>query len=144
MKKYNLGFISDTDVFQHVKDTVEKYRFVIDLKTFNKNIVDPIKMTFDAKVYGKSIEDVVEAEVLRQLDKSNTNHIGYFHQNIFNFIGNGWSVPKQGFDVVHLDHKVYAEIENKHNTMNSASSQKNLHQHAKYVVTQCESNVLFG
>lgn len=124
MNSYNLGFISDADIFQHVKNTVEKYRFVIDLKTFNKNIIDPVKLTFDAKIYGKTVDEVVEAEVLRQLDKSNNNHIGYFHQNIFNFIGRGWSVPKQGFDVAHLDDEVYVEIKNKHNTMNSASSQK--------------------
>lgn len=124
MNTYNLGFISDVDIFQHVKNTVEKYRFVINLKAFNKNMIDPIKLTFDAKIYGKTIDEVIEAEVLRQLDKSNTNHIGYFHQNIFNFIGSGWSVPKEGFDVVHLENQIYAEIKNKHNTMNSASSQK--------------------
>ena len=124
MNSYNLGFISDADIFQHVKDTVEKYRFVIDLKAFNNHIIAPLKLTFDAKIYGKTIAEVVEAEVLRQLDKSNTNHIGYFHQNIFNFIGGGWSVPTEGFDVVHLERQVYAEIKNKHNTMNSASSQK--------------------
>ena len=32
MKKYNLGFISDEDLFKHVKETVEKYRFKVDLK----------------------------------------------------------------------------------------------------------------
>ena len=48
MKKYNLGFISDEDLFHHVKETVEKYRFKIDLKKFNKNLIDPIKLTFTA------------------------------------------------------------------------------------------------
>lgn len=42
MQKYNLGFISDDDLFAHVKETVEKYRFKIDLKKFNKNLIDPI------------------------------------------------------------------------------------------------------
>jgi len=51
MSKYNLGFISDEDLFNHVKETVEKYRFKIDLKKFNKNLIDPIKLTFDSKVY---------------------------------------------------------------------------------------------
>ncbi len=72
MNNYNLSFISNTDLFKHVQETVEKYRFTIDLAEFNKNIIDPIKLTFDAKVYDKSIEEVVEAEILRQLDKSNT------------------------------------------------------------------------
>ena len=32
VRRYNLGFISNKDLFDHVKDTVEKYRFKIDLK----------------------------------------------------------------------------------------------------------------
>lgn len=143
MATYNLGFISDSDLFNHVKETVEKYRFTIDLAEFNKNIIDPIKLTFDEKVYNKDIKDVIEFEVLRQFDKSNTNHIGYFHQNIFKYIGADWSVPQKGFDVVkeinvkkekrdkedilqiwNESEKIYVEMKNKHNTMNSSSSQK--------------------
>lgn len=124
MKKYNLGFISDNDIFQHVHDTVKSYLFDINLKKFNKNLIDPIKLTFDSKVYRKDIKDILESEVIRQLDKSNTNHIGYFHQNIFNFIGNGWSVPKQGYDIINEAEHIYVEMKNKHNTMNSSSSQK--------------------
>ncbi len=124
MNNYNLAFISDTDLFNHVQKTVEKYRFTIDLAEFNKNIIDPIKLTFDAKVYDKSVQEVVESEILRQLDKSNTNHIGYFHQNIFKYFGNGWRVPDTGFDVVNDEQKIYVEMKNKHNTMNSSSAQK--------------------
>jgi len=124
MRKYNLGFISDDNLFTHVKETVEKYRFKIDLKKFNKNLIDPIKLTFDSKIYGKSIEEIIESEIIRQMDKSNTNHIGYFHQNIFKYIDSSWSVPKQGFDLINEDEKIYVELKNKHNTMNSASSQK--------------------
>jgi len=124
MRNYGLGFISDVDLYMHTKDTVKKYRFKINLRDFNKNLVDPIKLTFDSKVYGKGISDIVEREVARQLDKSNTNHIGYFHQNIFNYIGSGWSVPDKGYDVVHKSDKYFVEMKNKHNTMNSSSSQK--------------------
>lgn len=124
MHSYNLGFISDQDLFSHVQETVKKYRFVIDLKEFNKNLVDPIKFTFDAHVYGKTIAQVVESEVLRQLDKSNNNHIGYFHQNIFRYVGDGWIVPKEGYDVENVKRKIFVEMKNKHNTMNSSSSQK--------------------
>jgi len=124
MKKYNLGFISDEDLFNHVKETVEKYRFKIDLKKFNKNLIDPIKLTFDSKVYDKSIEDIIESEIIRQMDKSNTNHIGYFHQNIFKYIHSSWVVPKEGFDLINEEEKIYVEMKNKHNTMNSSSSQK--------------------
>lgn len=124
MQNYNLDFISDEDLFRHVKETVEKYRFSIDLKKFNKNLIDPIKLTFDSKVYGKTLEETIELEIIRQMDKSNTNHIGYFHQNIFKYIDGNWSVPKQGFDLVNEVDKIYVEMKNKHNTMNSSSAQK--------------------
>jgi len=124
MKNYNLSFISDEDLFYHVKETVEKYRFKIDLKKFNKNLIDPIKLTFDSKIYAKSIEEIIESEIIRQMDKSNTNHIGYFHQNIFKYMNSSWVVPKEGFDLINEEEKIYVEMKNKHNTMNSSSSQK--------------------
>jgi len=124
VQRYNLGFISDEDLFRHVKDTVEKYRFKIDLKKFNKNLIDPIKLTFDSKVYSKSLKETIESEIIRQMDKSNTNHIGYFHQNIFKYIDSDWEVPKKGFDLINKKLKIYVEMKNKHNTMNSSSSQK--------------------
>ena len=123
-KNYNLGFISDENIYEHVKLTVESYRREITLLQFNDNIVDPIKLTFDSKVYGKTIRQAIEDECFRQIDKSNSNSIGYFHQNLFRFAGNGWVVPKQGFDVENDKLHIYAELKNKHNTMNSASSQK--------------------
>ena len=124
MRNYDLGFIDNTELYDHVKETVQKYRFQIDLKSFNKNLVDPIKLTFDSKVYRKSIKEVIETEIIRQMDKSNTNHIGYFHQNIFRYIGTGWSVPDSGYDVINPSMNYYVEMKNKHNTMNSSSSQK--------------------
>jgi len=124
MSRYGLGFITDEHLFTHVKETVEKYRFNIDLKTFNKNLIDPIKLTFDSKIYGKTLEETIELEIIRQMDKSNTNHIGYFHQNIFKYIDGEWTVPSQGFDLVNENQKIYVEVKNKHNTMNSSSAQK--------------------
>lgn len=124
MKSYNLGFISDEAIYQHVKKTVESYRREITLGQFNENIVDPIKLTFDSKVYRKTIDQAIADECFRQIDKSNSNRIGYFHQNIFKYAGNGWVVPKEGFDVENNDLHIFVELKNKHNTMNSASSQK--------------------
>lgn len=124
MKDYQLGFISNADIFNHVKETVALYRTFIDLKSFNENIVDPIKLTFDAKVYGKTFEEIIESECIQQIDKTNSNRIGYFHQNLFKYAGNGWNVPIAGFDVINDELHIYAELKNKHNTMNSASSQK--------------------
>ena len=124
MRNYDLGFISNENIYNHVKETVQKYRFDINLTDFNKNLLDPIKLTFDSKVYQKEIAFVIESEVLRQIDKSNTNHIGYFHQNIFRYLGNGWEVPTQGYDVVNTELMYFVEMKNKHNTMNSSAAQK--------------------
>jgi hypothetical protein len=123
-KSYNLGFISDADFYEHVKNTIKAYRFVIDLELFNKNIVDPIKLTFDHYIYEKSLEDVIEQECLRQIDKSNNNQIGYFHQNIFKYLSPDWVVPLKGDDIYNKKLKIHCEMKNKHNTMNASSSQK--------------------
>ena len=126
MGKYNLGFISDEDLFAHVRATVMQYRRSINLKEFNQNIVDPIKLTFDAKIYGQTMQQTIESECIRQIDKTNNNRIGYFHQYLFRYAGQGWEVPangdKGGFDVVNESRHIYVEMKNKHNTMNAASS----------------------
>lgn len=75
MHEYNLGFISDKDIYAHVKHTIEAYRREITLKDFNESIVDPIKLTFDSKVYGKTIEQSIADECFRQIDKSNGNNM---------------------------------------------------------------------
>jgi len=121
---YGLEFIKSSDLFNHVQNTVLDYSFDMDLKKFNSNLIDPIKLTFDSIVYGQSFENTIENEVLRQLDKSNSNLIGYFHQNIFNYIGKDWVIPDKGFDIESPSKKIFVEMKNKHNTMNSSSSAK--------------------
>lgn len=138
----NLAFISEEDFTNHIKATIEKYGEKLesfDLRRFNKNIIDPIKLIFDKTVYQSSWEEIVSNEIFRQRDKSNNNDIGYFHQRIFNYIDKchvpdngkegGWDVIYENADGVFLPdgsvvHKVYVEMKNKHNTMNSASAGK--------------------
>lgn len=126
---WDIEFISREDFKTHVSNTIKIYDETlksIDLHNFNNNIIDPIKLTFDSKVYNKSIEEVIDNELLRQRDKTNTNAIGYFHQNMFKYISN-CEVPSVGFDVIYTREdgsKVYVEMKNKHNTMNSSASQK--------------------
>lgn len=64
MTKYNLSFIDDKKLYEHVKTTVLKYRFNINLNEFNKNIIDPIKLTFDSGVYNHGIEKTIENELM--------------------------------------------------------------------------------
>ena len=127
--EYIITFINQSDFEKHVAKTIASYNETlksIGLSKFNSNIIDPIKLTFDKALFKKSIEEIIELEIHRQRDKSNTNAIGYFHQYIFKYISN-CEVPQHGFDVIVTQGdgtKIYVEMKNKHNTMNSSSSQK--------------------
>lgn len=121
-----LTYINDKDLENHIKQTLDIYRDTlkkIDLAKFNDNIVDPIKLTFDSIVYDKKLKTILNEEIARQRDKTNTNAIGYFHQNIFRYIKN-CSVPAHGFDIIfdNGSNKYYVELKNKHNTMNKGGA----------------------
>lgn len=126
---YIISFINQADFENHVAKTIASYNETlksINLSKFNKNIIDPIKLTFDRSLFRKSIEEIIELEIHRQRDKSNTNAIGYFHQHMFKYIAN-CEVPAHGFDIIVTQKdgtKIYVEMKNKHNTMNSSSEQK--------------------
>lgn len=135
---WNLDFISEEDFKAHVRATIMKYGEKLesyDLKKFNSNLIDPIKLIFDKSVYRTSWEEIVNNEIFRQRDKSNNNDIGYFHQNIFAYF-KGCEVPQAGWDVIYKNsegipmpdgdvvHTLYVEMKNKHNTMNSSASAK--------------------
>ena len=123
---WNLNFITRENLKEHIKNTISTYERTldgIDLNKFNSNIIDPIKMIFDSKVYRKDFEEVIKDELVRQRDKTNSNAIGYFHQNMFRYIKN-CEVPKEGFDVIFTRNdgkKIYVEMKNKHNTMNKSA-----------------------
>lgn len=139
---WKLNFISEEDFTQHVRATIEKYGEKLesfDVRRFNKNIIDPIKLIFDKTVYRSTWNEIVSNEIFRQRDKANNNDIGYFHQRIFQYIKDchvpengkegGWDVIYQKKDGVALPdgdvvHRIYVEMKNKHNTMNSASAGK--------------------
>lgn len=135
---WELDFISEQDFKRHVQNTIKNYGEKLapyDLKRFNSNNVDPIKLIFDKTVYQYSWEEIIKNEIFRQRDKSNNNDIGYFHQRIFQYI-KGCTVPQAGWDVIFTPENgievpecgkvrtIYVEMKNKHNTMNSASSAK--------------------
>lgn len=127
-KNYKLDFIEQYDFENHVIATLREYRETlkaIDLKKFNSNLIDPIKLLFDKNVFNKSFEEIIKLEIHRQRDKSNSNIIGYFHQNMFRYIAN-CQVPREGWDVIFTNGNstYYVEMKNKHNTMNSSASGK--------------------
>lgn len=139
---WRLRFISEKDFENHVKATIGKYGEKLesfDLKRFNKNLIDPVKLIFDKTVYRSSWEEIVSNEIFRQRDKSNNNDIGYFHQRIFQYMDNcevpsngengGWDVIYRNPEGINIPEAgkvrtIYVEMKNKHNTMNSASAGK--------------------
>ena len=87
-------------------------------KKFYSNKVDTIKLTFDSKFNEISEQDLIETEILRQVDKSINNSIGTFHEQILGGI-DGFEVGNlSGFDIKAVDNTLFADIKNKHNTMN--------------------------
>ena len=135
---WDLSFISRENFKTHVRQTVENYGDKLisyDLKKFNSNLVDPIKLILDKNIYHYSWEETIKNEIARQRDKSTNNDIGYFHQRIFQYMKD-CTVPREGWDVIFSPEKginltecglvktIYVEMKNKHNTMNSASSAK--------------------
>lgn len=139
---WTIEFISKENFMEHVRKTIANYGEKLesyDVRKFNSDIIDPIKMIFDKSVYGENWQDLISSEIFRQRDKSNTNEIGYFHQKLFRYV-NGCRVPDNGteggWDVIYevpsgytLDngnvvHKIYVEMKNKHNTMNSSAAGK--------------------
>lgn len=95
---WNLSFITEQEFTDHVRSTIQKYGDKLesfDLKRFNRNIVDPVKLIFDKTVYRATWEETISNEIFRQRDKSNNNDIGYFHQQIFQYVTN-CHVPRNG------------------------------------------------
>ena len=95
---WKIDFINENDFKEHVRQTILKYGETLtpyDVKRFNSNIIDPVKMIFDKMVFGKTWSEIIDSEIFRQRDKSNANAIGYFHQRIFDYI-EGCHVPANG------------------------------------------------
>jgi hypothetical protein len=128
---YDINFISREDFKGVVKQTMLKYQESLipyNLAMFNSSIIDPVKLLFDNKLSGESWSNTIKREIDRQRDKSNNNEIGVFHQQLFRHIEN-CEVPSEGWDVIYTlpnsnDRKIFVEMKNKHNTMNSSSSQR--------------------
>lgn len=68
-----LGFISEEDFMKHVGATIEKYGEKLesyDVKRFNKNIIDPIKLIFDKIVYQTPLYNFISKNSVSSIDVS--------------------------------------------------------------------------
>lgn len=130
-----VDFISDEHLLNCVANLHKSYlkaKNNVSKKSFYANKVDTIKLTFDSKFNNIDEEDLIQSEILRQIDKSINNSIGTFHEQVLGGI-KGFEVGKlSGFDIKANDNTLFADIKNKHNTMNSSSSEALFQKLARY------------
>jgi len=130
-----VNFISDKHLLSCVANLHQAYlraKNNISKKSLYVNKVDTIKLTFDAKFNEISEADLIQSEILRQIDKSINNSIGTFHEQILGGI-EGYEVGNlSGFDIKANDDTLFADIKNKHNTMNSSSAEALFQKLARY------------
>ena len=135
MKNKYLNFISDEHLLSCITNLHKAYlkaKNNITKNNFYTNKVDTIKLCFDAKFNDIEEESLIQAEILRQIDKSINNSIGTFHEQILGGI-NGFEVGNlSGFDIKAKDDTLFADIKNKHNTMNSKSAEALFQTLARY------------
>ena len=115
MKNKYLNFISDEHFLNCIANLHSAYikaKNNISKKSFYSNKVDTIKLTFDSKFNDIDEEKLIEAEILRQIDKSINNSIGTFHEQILGGI-DGFEVGKlSGFDIKAKDETLFAVFGN--------------------------------
>jgi hypothetical protein len=126
MQSKYVSFISDEHLLNCIGNLHNAYlkaKNNITKKNFYSNKVDIFKLTFDAKFNDIDEEKLIQSEILRQIDKSINNSIGTFHEQVLGGI-KGFEVGNlSGFDIKAKDNTMFADIKNKHNTMNSSSAE---------------------
>jgi hypothetical protein len=135
MKNKYLKFISDEHLLMCIGNLYNSYMKAknnVTKKHFYSNKVDTIKLTFDSKFNDIDEESLVQSEILRQIDKSINNSIGTFHEQVLGGI-KGYEIGNlSGFDIKAKDDTLFADIKNKHNTMNSSAAEALFQKLARY------------
>ena len=132
-----VDFVSDEHLLNCIENIYNAYaraKAKFTKSKFYSNKVDTFKLTFDAKFNGLSEEDLIKAEVKRQIDKSVNNAIGSFHEQVLGGI-EGYELGNlSGFDIKAKDNSLFADIKNKHNTMNSSSAESLFQKLSRYLI----------
>ncbi len=133
-----LNYISDEHLFNCIENLHNSYlraKANITKSKFYKNKIDTVKLTFDYKFNEIDEETLIKTEIKRQIDKSINNSIGTFHEQILGGIKGYEMGNLSGFDIKSMDDTLFADIKNKHNTMNSSSGESLFQKLAKYADT---------
>lgn len=135
MKNKYLNFITDEHLLYCIANLHNAYlkaKNNITKKSFYSNKVDTIKLTFDSKFNDIDEEKLIQSEILRQIDKSINNSIGTFHEQILGGIKGYEAGNLSGYDIKATDDTLFADIKNKHNTMNSSAAEALFQKLARY------------
>ncbi len=130
MSNKYLDFISDEhflECIEYVFEVYEKQKKEVSERKFYRNKVDPLRFTFDINFLRKDF-DIKEylsvTEIPRQINKTIGNAIGTFHEMMFDGIDGYQKGNFDGYDIKANDNTLFADIKNKHNTVNSSSEEK--------------------
>ncbi len=130
-----VSFISDEHLIRCIANLHAAYTKAknnITKNNFYSNKVDTIKLIFDSNFNDIDEENIIQSEVLRQIDKSTNNSIGTFHEQVLGGI-TGFEIGNlSGFDIKAQNNTLFADIKNKHNTMNSSSAEALFQKLARY------------
>ena len=135
MKNKYVSFITDDHLLDCIGNLHKAYlraKNNVTKKSFYTNKVDTIKLTFDSKFNDINEEDLIQSEILRQIDKSINNSIGTFHEQILGGIHGFETGNLRGYDIKAEDDTLFADIKNKHNTMNSSAAEALFQKLARY------------
>ena len=138
-----VNFVTDEHFLKCISNLHKSYlnaKSKVDKTKFYKNKIDTLKLTFDAKFNNIEENDLIQSEILRQIDKSINNSIGTFHEQILGGI-DGFKIGNlSGFDIKSNDDTLFADIKNKHNTMNSSSAEALFQKLAHYADSYKKAN----
>lgn len=137
-----VDFVSDEHLLKCIENLHSAYvraKNKFSKKKFYSNKVDTIKLVFDSKFNDLSEDELIKTEISRQIDKSVNNAIGSFHEQVLGGI-KGFEIGNlSGFDIKASNNTLFADIKNKHNTMNSSSAESLFQKLARYADDYKES-----
>ena len=140
-----VSFISDEDFERCVANLYNSYVSAhkeIDEKKFYKNSLDVVKLKFDKHFLSLTDEELLEREANRQIDKSITNAIGKFHEEMLGCINGYIRGNLSVWDIKNEDSTLFADVKNKHNTMNSGD-QELVYQNLQRLANENETAICY-
>jgi hypothetical protein len=134
-KNKYVDFVSDEHLLKCISNLHNSYlsaKREFTKEKFYNNKVDIFKLTFDSRFNELSEEELIKLEMSRQIDKSVNNAIGTFHEEVLGGVEGFSSGRFLGYDLKANDDSLFAEIKNKHNTMNSSSAESAFQKLARF------------